>query len=234
MAVGIEVLAGGPMTRVEPSEIPRFDVAVPGDPSLAAYLLLAGALVPDSHVGVRAVGVGNSRNGWSTVLSERRFALTATPAADCAGEPCSDVWLRNRSTAQESTEQRTDLGGELAWRSGWRLPAWAALAAVAPGTHRISDLTPRFDGYGGIEACITMLSAFGIDAKSDDGLAIMGGLPQSTTVDCGGDPHIAMAATVLALASDGPTTIIGAQCIVDAFPRFVASLRALGASIAIS
>ena len=71
-------------------------------------------------------------------------------------------------------------------------------------------------------------------AGSDAGLAIVGGPPRSTTIDCAGDPHIAMAATVLALAADGPSTIRGAQCIVDAFPRFVASLRALGASITVS
>lgn len=235
MAVGVDVRAGGPVTRIEPAVIAPFDVTIPGDPGLAAYLLAAGALVADSHVGVRSVGVGSSRSGWSAALSNRGVAMRITPTLDCAGEPCGDVWLQRTGTALRGA----DLSGELAWRSGWRLPVWAALAAVSEGGQRISDLAPRFDGWGGLDACITMLRAFGIDAgrvegNGDGGLDVVGGVPRATTIESNGDPHVAMAAAVLALAGDGPTRIVNAQCIVDAFPRFVASLRALGAHITVS
>lgn len=40
-----------------------------------------------------------------------------------------------------------------------------------------------------------------------------------------------MTAAVLALAARGPTRIRGAACIGSVFPKFVATLRALGARI---
>ena len=40
-----------------------------------------------------------------------------------------------------------------------------------------------------------------------------------------------MTAVVLALVGDGPTRVRDAGCIATSFPRFVGTLRALGASI---
>jgi 3-phosphoshikimate 1-carboxyvinyltransferase len=50
-------------------------------------------------------------------------------------------------------------------------------------------------------------------------------------VDGGGDPYVAMAASVLALAASGPSRIRNAGVIAARFPKFVATLRALGASV---
>jgi 3-phosphoshikimate 1-carboxyvinyltransferase len=66
-----------------------------------------------------------------------------------------------------------------------------------------------------------------------DGLVIQGkeGPLTATTVDSRGDHRIAMTAAVLGLHGDGPTRITDCDCIATSFPRFVGTLRALGARI---
>ena len=50
-------------------------------------------------------------------------------------------------------------------------------------------------------------------------------------IDAAGDADIAMMATTLALRASGPCTIHGVTGITAVYPRFVATLRALGARI---
>jgi 3-phosphoshikimate 1-carboxyvinyltransferase len=66
-----------------------------------------------------------------------------------------------------------------------------------------------------------------------DGLSIEGSdRPlRAMTVESQGDHRIAMTAAVLALAADGPSRIRDVDCIATSFPRFVGTLRALGARI---
>jgi 3-phosphoshikimate 1-carboxyvinyltransferase len=90
------------------------------------------------------------------------------------------------------------------------------------------------DVDGPVDRVLSLLESFGIVArKTARGLAVvaparplMGG-----TIASGADPDVAMAATVLALSADRPCTIEQAEGIVESFPRFVGSLRALGARI---
>ena len=54
---------------------------------------------------------------------------------------------------------------------------------------------------------------------------------RAARVESGGDHRIAMSAAILALLGDGPSRIVDVDCISTSFPRFVATLRALGATI---
>ena len=78
------------------------------------------------------------------------------------------------------------------------------------------------------------LRAFGVACDEQrDGLDVEGRLDslEPADVDSLGDHRIAMTATVLALAGRAPSRVRNAACIATSFPKFVATLRALGARV---
>jgi 3-phosphoshikimate 1-carboxyvinyltransferase len=79
-----------------------------------------------------------------------------------------------------------------------------------------------------------VLRAFGVECQElPDGLEIQGkeGPLTPARVESKGDHRIAMSAAVLGLLASGPSRIDDCDCIATSFPRFVATLRALGARI---
>jgi 3-phosphoshikimate 1-carboxyvinyltransferase len=83
----------------------------------------------------------------------------------------------------------------------------------------------------------SVLRAFGIECEEkQDGLVVVGtgasGAPlRAADVESKGDHRIAMASAVLALVADGPCRVGDVDCIATSFPRFVGTLRALGAHV---
>jgi 3-phosphoshikimate 1-carboxyvinyltransferase len=79
------------------------------------------------------------------------------------------------------------------------------------------------------------LRAFGVSASErPDGLVVEGkpeGPLKAARVSSGGDHRVAMTAAVLGLLGDGETIVEDADCIAVSFPRFVGTLRAVGADI---
>jgi 3-phosphoshikimate 1-carboxyvinyltransferase len=83
-----------------------------------------------------------------------------------------------------------------------------------------------------------LLRAFGVSTtEKPDGLLIEGEPERplkAARFNSGGDHRIAMAAALLALAADGESVIDEADPIAVSFPRFVGTLRALGADIEVT
>ena len=83
-------------------------------------------------------------------------------------------------------------------------------------------------------AMAEVLRAFGVDCEERaGGLEIEGREEplEAAVIDSRGVPEIAMAAASLALAGRAPTLVRDAACIAGIFPKFVATLRALGARV---
>jgi len=79
-----------------------------------------------------------------------------------------------------------------------------------------------------------MLRDAGVDCvELRDGMTIHGGTGalKATHVTSHGDHRIAMTAAVLGLVADRPSRVRGVDAIATSFPRFVGSLRALGARL---
>ena len=79
-----------------------------------------------------------------------------------------------------------------------------------------------------------VLNAFDVACHQlPDGIVVQGRdrTLKSATVDSQGDHRIAMAACLLALRADKPSRVLNAECIQTSFPKFVGTLRALGARI---
>lgn len=237
VALGVPLRAVGPMLALDAlawdGVLPSFDVEVPGDPSAAAFVLAAALLVPGSRVEVRGVCANPTRMGFFDALRAMGADVWATPRGEQMNEPVAVLGAAHGALTS------TSLGGELVVRAIDELPVLAALAARARGVTVISDAAElRAKESDRIATTTAMLRAFGVSCEErPDGLAIEGRPDEplvAARVESHGDHRIAMASVVLALAARGPSRVVDAGPIATSFPRFVGTLRGLGASIAVA
>ena len=202
--------------------IPAFELPLPGDVSAASALVVAAQIVQGSRVTLRGIGTNPTRSGLLEIARDMGGGLAVEPQGEHGGEPLAAIH------AWSAPLRAVAVGGETTARGIDDLPAACALAARASGTTRIVNAEEWSDGMA---AMATVLRAFGVACEEGPGaLSIDGreGPLEGAEVDTAGDARIAMAAAVLALAGRSPTRVRDAACIADLFPKFVATLRALG------
>lgn len=232
-AMGAPLSAVGAAVRLDPAGWARrlepFEIDVPGDLSAAAFVLVAAATVPGSRVSVRDVGVNPTRTGILEILRDMGVSVVVEPRGDRGGEPLAHVH------AEGAGVRAARLGGETVTRAIDEVPIACALAAAADGTTSIRDAKElRVKESDRLATMAEVLRAFGVEVSEvDDGLDVTGraGALRAADVESKGDHRIAMTAAVLALRGDGPSVVRDAGCIATSFPRFVGTLRALGARV---
>lgn len=210
---------GGLTTRVRPSAVQPFDLTVPGDPSQAAFWLVAACLVPGSDVVVDDVYTGPARAGFLEVLARMGAAVSGE------GER-----LRARHTGPL---QATEIGGDEVPGLIDEIPVLAVAAAGAEGTtviHGASEL--RVKESDRIDTVAAELSAMGAHVEArPDGMVIHGrpGSLQPAQVRSHGDHRLAMALAVAGLAGtpSGQTVVEGWEAVATSYPGFEADLERL-------
>lgn len=189
-------------------------VSVGGDWSGAAFWLAAGAL---SERGVAVSGLDvASAQGDRQVLAALAL-LGARVLRGSEGAACTKDALRGKTISVESCP---DL-----------VPPLAAVAARAEGTTRIVGAARlRLKESDRLETVSAAIRALGGSARIEgDDLVICGSEHLSGgVVDAAGDHRIAMMAAVLAAGCDGPSTIVGAECVSKSYPAFFEDLASLG------
>jgi 3-phosphoshikimate 1-carboxyvinyltransferase len=236
-ALGMPIRATGSVLSLHPPADPKairgFDFDVPGDISAAAFLVVAAQIVPDSHVTTRRTGLNPTRSGILEMIRLAGGRMGITPGGNSLGEPFGEV------TSRGSVLRGIPIGGELASRGLDEIPAACVLAARSRGVTHVTDVAElREDQPDRLSAMAAVLRAFGVGASErPDGLVIEGRPEQplqAAHVSSGGDHRIAMCAAVLGLVADGETVVEDADCLAVSFPRFVGTLRSLGASIEVA
>ncbi|MGH7440278.1 MAG: 3-phosphoshikimate 1-carboxyvinyltransferase [Polyangiaceae bacterium] len=232
-ALGVPLRTVGPVVELDPAgwsrKMPGFAIDIPGDISAAAFLLVAAQIVGGSRVTTRGVGTNPTRTGVLEIARDMGAGLTVDAQGERSGEPVAELhaWF--------SPLRAIGIGGETVPRAIDEIPIACALAARAHGTTRIRDAEElRHKESDRIATMATVLRAFGVTCEEQpDGMDIEGrdGPLDPADVDSKGDHRIAMTAAVLGLVARGPTTIRDAACIATSYPKFVATLRGLGAQI---
>lgn len=232
-ALGVPIRAVGTVVELDPAgwnaQMPAFEIDIPGDISAAAFPLVAAAVVDGSTVRVRDVGTNPTRTGILDIAKAMGALVEVEPHGDRNGEPIADLIVRPGSLVGR------EIGGEVVPRAIDEIPVVCALAARAHGTTTIRDASElRVKESDRIATMAHVLGAFGVSCEErPDGLVIEGTRDKlrAAHVDSRGDHRIAMASAVLALLADGPTRIDDCACIATSYPKFVGTLRALGARI---
>lgn len=210
-------------------ELVAADVAVPGDPSSAAFPLVAALLVPGSRVTIRGVGLNPARIGLFQTLRDMGADLVIENERTEGGEPVGDV------TATHGPLQGIDVPPERAPSMIDEYPVLAAAAAAANGRTRMRGLAElRVKESDRLAATAAMLAANGVRLaiEADDLIVDGGPVPGGATVATHMDHRIAMSALVLGQAATTPVTIDDSAFIDTSFPGFVTLMRDLGSDIA--
>ncbi|WP_035267392.1 3-phosphoshikimate 1-carboxyvinyltransferase [Desulfitibacter alkalitolerans] len=216
---GAEVEVDGLAVRIKghPTLTGR-EIQVPGDISSAAFLLVAGAIVPDSRVVIKDVGLNPTRTGIIDVLKEMGANLKIIENTADTGEPLGDLIV------ETSSLQGIEFGGQLIPRLVDEIPVIAVAAACAGGITEIRDAAElKVKESNRIEAICQGLQKMGVDIEElPDGLRIKGGKPirGGVTLDSQHDHRIAMALAVAGLVADKGITIKNAEAINVSFPGF--------------
>lgn len=209
------------ITVVGRRELTARDVIVPGDPSSAAFLVVAALLVPDSDLLVRGVLVNETRVGLYTTLVEMGADLTFENTRIEAGEPVAD--LRARSSSLHAVTVPAARAPSMIDE----YPVLAVAAAQASGTTRMEglhELTVKESDR--LMATAAMLDVNGAavmvegDTLSVTGVGTDGRVPGGGRVETHLDHRIAMAALVLGLTTEAPVAVDDAAAIATSFPSF--------------
>lgn len=205
------------------------DVAVPGDPSSAAFPLAAALLVPESRVTVTGVGLNRLRTGLFTTLREMGAELTITNERIAGGEPVGDI------TAAFTALHAVDVPAARAPSMIDEYPILAVLCAAAHGRSRLRGLAElRVKESDRLAATAALLQVNGVRVEIEgDDLIIhgTGAIPGGGVVATRMDHRLAMAALVLGQASQAPVRVDDVSFIDTSFPGFLVLMRGLGAKL---
>ncbi|MFL5269163.1 MAG: 3-phosphoshikimate 1-carboxyvinyltransferase [Stellaceae bacterium] len=211
-------------------ELSAAPIVVPGDPSSAAFPLVAALIVPGSDVMIEGVGVNPLRSGLFECLREMGADIALLNQREEGGEPVADI----RARASDLTG--TDIPAERAPRMIDEYPILAVAAACARGRTVMRGLAElRVKESDRLSAIASGLAACGVRAAIDgDDLIVDGAdnLPAGDALIATQlDHRIAMAFLVLGLAANQAVRIDDAAPIATSFPGFIAMMNQLGAAI---
>ena len=222
---GASVRTEGTTAILQPAkELYGQRITVPGDISSAAFFIAAALMVPHSELLIRNIGINPTRDGMLRVLRAMGADITLLNETDKSGEPTADLFVRYSSLRGANIE------GAVIPALIDELPMLAVLASVAEGTTVIRDAAElKVKESNRISAVTEGLMAMGADVEeTEDGLIIRGGKPlHGAVIDSRADHRIAMSFSIAALAAEGKTEILGAECVNISYPEFYEDLRKL-------
>ena len=229
-AVTVEPAGNGWTIALEgQSELVAADLDVPGDPSSAAFPLIAALALAGSEVGLEGIGVNPLRAGLFTTLEGMTDGMKVLDQRLLSGEPVADLEARGGSL------QAVDVPADRAPSMIDEYPILAVAAAAASGTSRLSGLGElRVKESDRLIAIAQGLDACGVRCtiESDD-LVIQGSerIAGGALIDARHDHRIAMSFLVLGALAEAPVTVEGAETIQTSFPDFDATMNRLGCRI---
>jgi len=210
-------------------ELTPASLHVPGDPSSAAFPLVAAACLPGSSVTITGIGINPMRTGLLETLREMGAKISLENERDEGGEPVADLHVEG------ALLQGVEVPAERAPTMIDEYPVLAVAAACAEGRTVMRGLQElRVKESDRLAAVATGLADNGVDVEElEDGLIVTGSGGKPTgggSVAARLDHRIAMSFLVMGLLSKNGVTIDDAAPIETSFPGFVGLMEHLGAA----
>jgi 3-phosphoshikimate 1-carboxyvinyltransferase len=223
-ACGAAITVADGAVRLQPGPLEPFALDVPGDPSQAAFWVVAACVVPGSELTVERVYVGQARAGFLDVLSRMGAKIEVEPVGR-SDEHVADIHARFGPLGA------TEVGGSEIPGLIDEIPVLAVAAALAEGTTVFRDAEElAVKETNRIAVMAAELSELGARVEPQrDGLVVTGaaGTFRGGTGCSRGDHRVAMALAVAGLAASGPTSIDGWEAVATSYPTFGDDLRRL-------
>ena len=229
--VTVEIAGNGRMiTLMGQPELRAADVMVPGDPSSAAFPIVAALLVPGSRVTIPAVGLNPLRTGLFTCLREMGANIVVLNQRLEGGEPVGDL------VVSHGPLRAIDVPPDRAPSMIDEYPILAVAASMAVGTTRmrgLKELRVKESDRLAATAALLAVNQVKVEIEGDDLIVHGTGKPPAGggLVATHMDHRIAMAALVLGLASEKPVTADDAGFIETSFPDFLQLMNGAGADM---
>jgi len=207
-------------------------VAVPGDPSSAAFPIVAALITPGSDLTIENVCMNPLRVGLIETLREMGGDIETLNLRSEGGEPVAD--LRVRASALKGIDVPADRAPSMIDE----YPILAVAAACADGVTRLEGLGElRVKESDRLAAIAAGVSASGVSVEEGDETLIVEGTQKISggcTVATHMDHRIAMAFLILGLVADQPVAIDDDGMIATSFPGFADLMTSLGATVSSS
>lgn len=200
------------------------NVTVPGDISSAAFLIVAAAIVPQSSIVLKNVGLNPTRTGIIDVIQAMGGDLTISNEREISGEWLGDVHISHYQL------KGMTIDATLVPKLIDEIPIIALLASQAEGSTIIKNAEElRVKETDRILAVVDVLSTLGVDIEErTDGMIIHG----KTSLTGGkiksySDHRIAMMGVIASLISENPVEIDDVSSIAISYPSFFDHLEQL-------
>ena len=203
------------------------DIHVPADISSAAFFLVAAAIVPDSDVLLKGVGINPTRAAVIDILRAMGARIDIHTSDTATNEPVADLRIRYGPL------RGIHIPRELVPIAIDEFPAILVAAACADGITVLSGAAElRVKESDRIATMAAGLQALGIAVETRaDGMSVTGGVLGRGTVHSAGDHRIAMAFAIAGCQATGEVQILDCANVNTSFPGFASCLRAVGGNI---
>ncbi len=224
---------GRVITLTGQPELAPQTIAVPRDPSSAAFPVCAALVVPGSDVLVPNIGLNPTRAGLFTTLREMGADLTYENERSEGGEPVADLRARfspDMKGIEVDPARAASMIDEY--------PVLSVVAAFAQGPTVMRGVAElRVKESDRIEAMATGLRANGVEVEDGDDWWIVhgrghGAVAGGATCASHLDHRIAMSFLILGMAANAPVSVDDGGPIATSFPIFEPLMASLGAQIA--
>jgi 3-phosphoshikimate 1-carboxyvinyltransferase len=225
-----ETEEGRVITLTGQPELQPQTIAVPRDPSSAAFPVCAALIVPGSDVLVPGIGLNPTRAGLFTTLREMGADLVYENERLEGGEPVADLHVRyspDMKGIAVPPERAASMIDEY--------PVLAVVAAFASGDTVMRGVKElRVKESDRIDAMAVGLRACGVEVKDGpDWWIVTGASKVKGGAKCAShlDHRIAMSFMVLGMATQKPVSVDDGAPIATSFPVFGPLMAKLGANV---
>ncbi|QTD57091.1 3-phosphoshikimate 1-carboxyvinyltransferase [Parasphingorhabdus cellanae] len=212
------------------AELSPQKIKVPGDPSSAAFPIVAALLVPGSDIVVENVGINPTRAGLFNILQQMGGNISFKKKRAVGGEPVADIHVKH------SKLTGIDVPADIAPSMIDEFPILFIASALADGTTTTSGLHElRVKESDRLHQMATGLGLLGVDVtEKEDGLVITGSGGEPLTggkkikpIETALDHRIAMSFAVAGLATASGLTIDDITPAETSFPGFADLMKEL-------
>lgn len=204
------------------------DIAVPGDPSSAAFLVCAAALKEGSSITVENVSLSEERIGFVRVLQRMGARVGVELLSEEGKEPSGNIsisYVPNLRACEVEAQEVPSLVDEV--------PVLSLVAARAEGVTTFRGVGElRVKESDRLAAVIEGLAQLGVRAWAEgDDLYIEGSpeaeIPEGLVFDSRGDHRLAMTWSLVALLGCVPVWVRDFECVAISYPKFLTDMRKL-------
>ncbi|WP_166418870.1 3-phosphoshikimate 1-carboxyvinyltransferase [Cochlodiniinecator piscidefendens] len=226
-----ETEEGRVITLTGQPELKPQEIAVPRDPSSAAFPVCAAVIVPGSEITVPGVSLNSTRNGLYTTLVEMGADIAFENAREEGGEPVADLRVKHAPL------KGVEVPPERAASMIDEYPILSVVASFAEGKTTMRGVKElRVKESDRIDAMARGLEANGIITEEDEDTLIVhgmgaGGVPGGGTCQSHLDHRIAMSFMCLGMAANNPVSVDDGSPIATSFPVFEPLMTQLGAKV---